>query len=184
MKRQEAPGQLETVRLFVNSLDLEAHTDAFATVEGLRGWLTANLPAARIRALTEADRLVMVRFREALRSAATANGRPAPSEPDWLAALNEAAAACPIRLRFGDNVMPEPAAPDEGLEAVFAHLLWTVAVAAIDGTWNRLKACPAQDCRWAFYDHAKNSMGVWCQMAECGNKRKARAYRSRQRSFR
>ncbi len=65
---------------------------------------------------------------------------------------------------------------------MFTQLLWIVAVAAIDGTWKRLKVCPAEDCRWAFYDNAKNRMGVWCQMAECGNRRKARAHRARQHS--
>ncbi|WP_091089634.1 CGNR zinc finger domain-containing protein [Micromonospora nigra] len=46
---------------------------------------------------------------------------------------------------------------------------------------------PAQDvpgrrCRWVFYDHARNRTGVWCRMAECGNRRKVREHRSRQKS--
>ncbi|SCF22860.1 CGNR zinc finger domain-containing protein [Micromonospora haikouensis] len=65
---------------------------------------------------------------------------------------------------------------------MLAGLLGVVAVAALDGTWVRLKMCPAEDCRWVFYDHARNRTGVWCQMAECGNRRKVREHRSRRRA--
>jgi predicted RNA-binding Zn ribbon-like protein len=51
-----------------------------------------------------------------------------------------------------------------------------------DGTWSRLKACRADDCLWAFYDGSRNHSAAWCSMASCGNRAKARAYRSRQRS--
>ena len=47
------------------------------------------------------------------------------------------------------------------------------------GTWERLKVCRQESCRWAFYDNTKNRSGVWCNMASCGNRAKARAYRAR-----
>ena len=47
-----------------------------------------------------------------------------------------------------------------------------------DGTWRRLKACREDTCQWAFYDRSKNRSGTWCSMAVCGNRAKARAYRS------
>jgi predicted RNA-binding Zn ribbon-like protein len=43
-----------------------------------------------------------------------------------------------------------------------------------------LKACPWHTCHWAFYDHTKNSGGVWCTMEVCGNRAKVKAYRERQ----
>ncbi len=49
-----------------------------------------------------------------------------------------------------------------------------------EGTWSRLKACAAEDCQFAFYDHSKNRSGHWCTMAECGNRAKVRSYRARQ----
>jgi predicted RNA-binding Zn ribbon-like protein len=48
------------------------------------------------------------------------------------------------------------------------------------GTWDRLKACRQETCRWAFYDNTKNRSGVWCTMEVCGNRAKARSYRERQ----
>ncbi|WP_239342248.1 CGNR zinc finger domain-containing protein [Frankia sp. CiP3] len=180
MKQQQAPGQLEIVRTFINTLDLEAGTDDFATPTGMRCWLARHLPAAP-STIDESDRRRVVDFRELLRAAASANGPTSPSI-DWLATLNRLADNTPLQLRFGDALTPHLATSNGGRDAVFTQLLWIVAVAAIDGTWKRLKVCPAEDCRWAFYDNAKNRMGVWCQMAECGNRRKARAHRARQHS--
>ena len=50
-----------------------------------------------------------------------------------------------------------------------------------DRTWARLKACPAEDCQWAFYDHSRNRSGTWCEIGKCGNRAKARRFRERNR---
>lgn len=42
----------------------------------------------------------------------------------------------------------------------------------------RLKACP--NCDWLFLDKSKNGSRIWCDMAVCGNRQKARRnYRKR-----
>ena len=58
-------------------------------------------------------------------------------------------------------------------------MLAIVAAAQAEGTWERLKSCPATDCRWAFYDKSRNRSAVWCNMAVCGNRAKVRSYRER-----
>ena len=60
-----------------------------------------------------------------------------------------------------------------------APVLAAVAEAMADGSWARLKACRADDCKWAFIDTARNRTRIWCDMAVCGNREKARRYRSR-----
>jgi predicted RNA-binding Zn ribbon-like protein len=60
---------------------------------------------------------------------------------------------------------------------VVGELLAIVAHAQADGTWQRMKACPA--CGWAFYDRSRNRSRTWCTMAICGNRAKARSYRAR-----
>ena len=60
-----------------------------------------------------------------------------------------------------------------------ATLLVPVAEASRDGSWQRVKACRAGDCLWAFYDRSRNRSGVWCNMAVCGNRAKVRTYRQR-----
>jgi predicted RNA-binding Zn ribbon-like protein len=58
-------------------------------------------------------------------------------------------------------------------------VLAAVAEAMADGSWARLKACRADDCQWAFIDTARNRTRIWCNMAVCGNREKARRYRRR-----
>ncbi|MEX2032805.1 MAG: CGNR zinc finger domain-containing protein, partial [Dehalococcoidia bacterium] len=41
--------------------------------------------------------------------------------------------------------------------------------------------CRGDDCHWAFFDRSKNRSRVWCDMAACGARSKARTYRERQR---
>ena len=66
-------------------------------------------------------------------------------------------------------------------DGLVASLLAIIARAQADGTWERMKACRAEDCRWAFYDRSRNRSRAWCSMRECGNRAKARSYRARQR---
>ena len=63
---------------------------------------------------------------------------------------------------------------------VLGRPLAIVARAEAEGTWARLKVCPADDCGWAFYDFSRNHSRTWCSMSACGNRAKARSYRSRQ----
>jgi predicted RNA-binding Zn ribbon-like protein len=60
-----------------------------------------------------------------------------------------------------------------------AHVLVAVAEAMADGSWSRLKACRSDTCQWAFIDNARNRSRQWCDMAVCGNREKARRFRSR-----
>ena len=53
------------------------------------------------------------------------------------------------------------------------------AKVAIEKRLDRIKICPADDCRWAFYDTSKNRSRQWCSMEVCGNRAKARAHRVR-----
>jgi predicted RNA-binding Zn ribbon-like protein len=96
--------------------------------------------------------------------------------------LNEAAQRAGVRLRFAPDVSAGLRPSATGVDGAIGVVLSVTAVAMVEGTWNRLKVCPAPDCRWAFYDGSKNRGGVWCQMAECGNRHKVRAHRSRQAS--
>ena len=52
---------------------------------------------------------------------------------------------------------------------------------AVLGDWDRVKICPADSCRWAFFDHSRNRSRTWCSMRVCGNRTKARNWRERAR---
>jgi predicted RNA-binding Zn ribbon-like protein len=47
---------------------------------------------------------------------------------------------------------------------------------------SRVKACP--NCDWLFLDRSKNGSRIWCDMAVCGNRHKARqSYLRRSKTF-
>ena len=52
-------------------------------------------------------------------------------------------------------------------------------IATADGTWRRLKVCPAPDCQWVFYDQSRPGRARWCSPHLCGNRMKTKAYRRR-----
>ncbi|UYM06722.1 CGNR zinc finger domain-containing protein [Solicola gregarius] len=64
-------------------------------------------------------------------------------------------------------------------ETAVGAIATAVARLSIDGRWMRVKICPADDCRWAFYDGSRNHSRQWCSMSVCGNRAKVRKHRSR-----
>src|SRR4051794_3865881 len=68
-----APGELEVLRSFVNTYDLEDDTDDIATPEGLRDWLAARGLIAKNERLDEDDVRQARSVREAIRSLLLAN---------------------------------------------------------------------------------------------------------------
>jgi predicted RNA-binding Zn ribbon-like protein len=173
---QTAPAELELVREFVNTLDIEDATDALATPAGAQGWLAAHALADAQGTLMEEDRCRLVDVREALRELLLANNLGEEPPAEAIAVLNEQSAEAAVVLRFG----AEGAAlvtSCGGADSAIARLLAIVYGSMNDRTWLRLKSCPAEDCRWAFYDHSRNRSGTWCEMGKCGNRAKARRYR-------
>jgi predicted RNA-binding Zn ribbon-like protein len=87
-----------------------------------------------------------------------------------------------VRVRFRPGEDPELVPDSAGVDGAIARLVAIVAAAVEHGRWERLKACPREECEWAFYDRSKNRSGRWCQMEVCGNVEKARAFRRRRRA--
>jgi predicted RNA-binding Zn ribbon-like protein len=171
-----APGRLEVVRRFVNTLDIEAGTDVVGTPDDLAGWLRANRLADgdgrggldRVRAV-----------REALREALAANHGRAAIPDHALRVINQAADRAGLTVNFvaGRHWVCQPTA--EGVDRAVGALLTVVVVAMSDGTWSRLKVCANEACRWAFYDSSRARSGRWCSMGVCGNRAKQHAWRTR-----
>jgi predicted RNA-binding Zn ribbon-like protein len=117
-------------------------------------------------------------LREALRAHLLAH-HGQPLHPAAAAVLDAAARRAQLTLRFtGDErTALEPAA--SGVDGALGRLLAIVKAAIDDGSWQRLKVCPADDCLWAFYDASRNRSAVWCDMRVCGNRAKVRGYRER-----
>ena len=175
---QEAPGQLEYVRQFVNTFDLETGVDELTSPQALATWLARRdlLPqGARVgpRAFERA-----LEVREALRRLMLVNNG-GDLEPSDIEILNDVASRSSLAMRFDPDGGPALEVAGGGPEAPVACLVAIAYEAMVSGTWERLKACSADDCHWAFYDHSRNRSGTWCDMQVCGNRAKVRAYRER-----
>ncbi len=180
------PHRLGLVVDFVNTAELDAGTDELGTVEGVRDWLQQRGllgPDTDSAPLTDDDRRTAIAVREALRSLMLANNG-ASVDAGAAAVLEDAVCRGDLGLHFtpGGDVCFRPGVA--GFDGALAELLVPVADAVRDGTWSRVKACRADECRWAFYDRSRNRAGVWCDMAACGNRTKVRAYRARTGSTR
>jgi predicted RNA-binding Zn ribbon-like protein len=173
----QAPGELELVRLFVNTLELPGGDDELSTPAALQAWLEANALARGVAA-TSADLHSARRLREAIRALLLENNGMS-TRKEAAVTLSRAAQRARIAVRFdpAGRARLEPAAA--GVAGALGRLVAIVAASMADGTWSRLKACRADDCCWAFYDSARNRSRQWCSMAVCGNRTKARAYRRR-----
>ena len=101
------------------------------------------------------------------------------TDEDAARALDEVARRGELGVQFRSDGSAPLAPRAEGFAGALAEVVVPVAEAARDGSWQRVKACRAEDCEWAFYDRSRNRSGVWCDMAVCGNRAKVRAYRQR-----
>jgi predicted RNA-binding Zn ribbon-like protein len=178
---QVAPKRLELVREFVNTLELDRHADELSSATTATRWLAARGLSGADGSLPEHDRERLVAVREALRLLLFANNSGDRAPEPALRTLNEQSTEAALGLRF-DADGAQLVSGCGGVDSTIAELLAIVHDSMRDGTWQRLKACLADDCHWAFYDHSRNHSGSWCDMSDCGNRAKARAYRERHRS--
>lgn len=137
---------------FLNTYDVEDDVDAIDDAAGFAAW-------AEARGVEAGDAAETKRVRDALRSVVDGEAADLPSveleticgeRSVWLTARTAAQAAVASSL-----------------------------VLSIQGKLERVKLCGADDCRWAFYDKSRNGSRTWCSMGVCGNRQKARTYRSK-----
>jgi predicted RNA-binding Zn ribbon-like protein len=164
---------------FVNTLHKDPHGDEeeLTSPASLTDWLGAHglLQAGRA---TATDLARAVELREALRTLLLANNEvPVDADSAWQV-LDAAARRGRVELRFAAGA-PALVPAAAGVAGALGGVAAAVHAAVADGSWRRLKACRAEDCEWAFVDHARNQSRAWCSMRSCGNREKARSFRRR-----
>jgi predicted RNA-binding Zn ribbon-like protein len=182
-ERVPAPGRLRLVQAFLNSADVEAGSDELDSAGSVRAWLARNdLPDPQAP-IHERDRHRFIALREALRDTLDEESEGV-AQARARKVLNREAAGVPLRVSFSDDgaTTLDGDATGTVIDRATSRLLAAVVLAVTDGTWDRLKICRNDACRWAFYDGSRNRSGVWCAMSICGNRMKGRAFRHRQAS--
>jgi predicted RNA-binding Zn ribbon-like protein len=182
MQRNEAPGELELVRRFVNTRDIEEESDELDSPGSLLAWFASvDLLNEDGATADEKDLERALALREGLRELLVANSGE-EIEMVSIGELNRAARSVCLTVRFDHDGRAILEPESSGVSAALGRILAAVVGATDEGTWGRLKVCTNDACQWAFYDHSKNRSGKWCTMEVCGNRMKARTFRQRQTS--
>jgi predicted RNA-binding Zn ribbon-like protein len=179
-----APADLEPLRPFVNTLDVDEGTDALSSPQVLVTWLRehgllTDADDGDSSSATAEDLEAAVALRGALRAMLLCNHDGTRPDPAAIRVLNETSDRACMSVRFTDDGWSVCACGVPGIAGAFGRLLTIIADAQKDGTWQRLKICAADDCAWAYYDVSRNRSRRWCSMEVCGNRAKVHAYRGR-----
>jgi predicted RNA-binding Zn ribbon-like protein len=175
-----APPPLLLVQAFVDTLDLDLHTDVLAHADEARAWLADAGLRDPDRPGFDADLRLAREVRESLRAMIGRNTGGPPLTEAERRPLERVTGQAAVRLGVAaDGRVGLGTAGQGRLADGLAGLLIAVRDAQADGSWDRLRLCGNPDCRWAFYDGSRGRQGAWCEMASCGNRIKNRSLRAR-----
>ncbi|NEC31075.1 CGNR zinc finger domain-containing protein [Streptomyces sp. SID8111] len=165
-ERAAPPGGPALIQALVNTVDLESGADALDTADGRApfGLTGDDVPAAR-------------ELRESLRAALLAHAGHPPHRP--VTPLGDLLARAPLVVTVDPADGSAALAPLDGAP-LLSRVAAAVAEAVTAGTWERLKACEAATCHWAYYDRSPAGRGRWCSMQVCGARAKMRRYRAKE----
>jgi predicted RNA-binding Zn ribbon-like protein len=150
------PHDVELILDFLNTLDVDEHTDLLDDQQIWHAWLAE-------RALEPGEPGHTRAVRDGLRGMIGGAAAELPPGAD-------------VRIELGSGE-PRVVAAD-----VAGAVLAAASRLAVLGEWERVKICPADECQWAFFDRSRNRSRTWCSMQVCGNREKARAWRERAKS--
>jgi predicted RNA-binding Zn ribbon-like protein len=181
LRHKLAPPPLLLVQAFVNTLDLDLHTDVLAHADEAQAWLAD----AGLRDIGQPELAADLQLARAVRESLRAmigrtTGGPPFSEAELRTLRQATTQAAPrVEVTASGQVRLETGDGQGRLADGLAGLLLTIRDAQADGSWDRMKLCGNPDCRWVFYDRSHSRQGAWCDMASCGNRLKNRSLRAR-----
>jgi predicted RNA-binding Zn ribbon-like protein len=175
--RTPAPGSLELVQRFINSNEMPDGVDELRSAPLATEWVRhATVTSLEV---SEKDRARLVATREALRDLLEAHTGE-NVDPAVFVRLEKLLSHAPLRPVLTSHGATLTVDCD-GVDSFLGMISAAMVEATLMGTWERLKVCGRESCRWAFYDRSKNGCSCWCSMRSCGSREKARAYRARHR---
>lgn len=177
-KPRPAPGDLEILRAFLNSVEHgDGNPEELGNAEDFASWLEGWKLLPEGVSLTDEDLDRAVRLRSALRSLVSSQGKPGQEQIRTLRQLGECTS---YRLVFEDGLDSRYEPTGDAVERALGRLVQLFVDARRDGKWKRFKPCG--HCREIFYDHTNNDTGRWCR-TRCGEfERKRRSRRRRKKA--
>ena len=159
-----------------NTAHVPGSPDELRDAASVRAWWRATSGSPASGPAGSAEEVALLRAaRDVVRGLALRNnGVEVDVDAGLLAALS---------LRFDVTGTPGLVAP--GPRSLARDLAARAAVALVRlpamPAASRFKACPGPGCAWVFVDTTRNGSRRWCDMAACGNRAKAAAFRARAR---
>ncbi len=153
----------------------------FGTAESTTIWLVSRGLLSPGESLSTNDHPRVLALQHALLALARTNGGEV-IRAGTVALLDWLGDVAPLKATFRSG--PALVATGTGVNGAVGTILSVVYDSMRDGSWSRLKACPAERCQWVFYDTSRNRTSTWCSMAICGNRTKVRNYQERRRAAR
>lgn len=161
---------------FCNTVALPTAADRLVDPEALAAW-AARAGRALDAAPDPSAFQTLLQLRTLLRDifGDLASGlAPVQASLDRLAAM-----AAPQRLVWDDRAYRAELRPAGDSVTRLYQALIADALDLLTGTaLERIKRCPAHDCRWFFFDTSRNGKRRWCAMGDCGVKDKVQRYRA------
>lgn len=164
----------------INTYYLGDESDVLAEA-GATQWLRDHV-GHEGRNLSAAALAPVRQLREGLRHVALSNngGRP---EPGPITQAEEVLRGVPVTVSLSEGIRGvaiRSSATEGSVDNVLATVARAYLANQLSGMWPRIKVCAEPTCRWAFLDLSRNGSRRWCDMSECGNRAKNRAWRGRQ----
>lgn len=177
---KQAPETLGRVQRFVNTRNLMRGYDLLESPKQAREWLEES-GYGLVGSLGETELARLRELRERLRDILLSHNLVTSSKvTEASSRLTDLVGNTAPGVSFDSSGRPLLSSPSTGTERVVEDLLIAAIGAGYERTWQRLKACANEECRWIFYDTSKNRSGSWCVMEICGSRAKMRSYRERQ----
>jgi predicted RNA-binding Zn ribbon-like protein len=189
-RKFHVPDGLANLYDFANTLDLRHFThhgvqhqqaEELGNPAALGDWMKARGLLERTGAPSQKMFDGALRLRSAIRDYLKCDPDERRRKSVVIEQLNKAMEPFPLRVAgFGNDGMklvPAQADAPSSLSAIVAELY----DGASNGTLERLKMCAAEECQRVFFDRSKPGTRRWCQTELCGNRKKTRTYRERQK---
>ena len=151
INNQIAPGNLETIRNFLNTWEIPNETrepkEHLNSEEDIKNFISKNF--IDIEFSNKLDDVLQ--FRKDIRMSLETNN--VDSLTKWLTSY-------PINISILDidNIQYNASKKHDFFSEVLIIIVKSISL----GQWKRLKACP--DCKWVFYDNSRNGSKRWCGM--------------------
>jgi predicted RNA-binding Zn ribbon-like protein len=173
--------QLDVVRDFVNTRDLETGVDAIETPDKLATWFSDQGLVDDLVEPTREEHADAIAVREAIRELLLANNAVPADAETASKTLEDAGRKAHLGVRF-ENGRPVLAPEGDDARSAIGRIVALVAELTPTEEWKRLKTCRDENCRVVFYDKSRNRSRAWCSMEVCGNRDKQRGYRERHKT--